>query len=291
MKQILTGEKELIEIRPSFEDNIIKISIFKNGNELDWGSLSDKEKVKYSKLLDKRYYNDTLPLSSYTPKVAPRNSMVEYSHPLIDRDTLLLVLRDWEKCPESHPVIEEWFQSGCPTVETPKTQDEIDFGVYSPMFMEARELKSIDPIKALENYTYILINFKPIGTIYYTEPAELFCKLCRYDEAIFCLARAKENIEEFNKETQAVVIYEFAELIAEIGFQKELFNKLISIISDSPSIVQSEIYKKYDIDGNKARFVIHNMDYAGFIRREKYRNSYKLFCNEIKEDTDRLIGF
>ncbi len=291
IKKLINKNKNSIEIKPIFENNSVKISVFENGKELDWDSLSLKEQEKYIKLLDEKYSNKQVPLSSFTPRAKPMKTIEEYSCPFNDIDFLIDALKDWEECPDSHPAIEKWYQDGCPKIERPKTQEKIDFDEYSTMFNEAKKLEAHDPLVALEKYTYILDNYKPAGTSYYTEPTDLFCRLCRYNEAIFCLGRAKENIEVFNKSTQNAIINEFPNLISNIKHEHEIFDKVLKIVRDNPGIVQSEIYKKANINENKARFVIQNMAYSGFLKREKYKNSYKLFYTDKVIDKNYLIGF
>ncbi len=289
LKKIFKSD-DVIELKPIVNDNTFKIAFYVNGQEIAWDSLSQKDKEKYTKQLNEKYSNMQVPLSAYIPKVSPKETIEEYIYPFAN-NLLIDALNDWLKCPESHPAIEKWYQDGCPEVKRPKTQDEISFSEYFPIFEKARELKNHDPLAALEKYVYILNNYKPTGTSYYTEPAELFCKLCRYDEAIFCLGRAKENIEVFSESTQLAILNEIPDLIEDIHCQKEIFEKILKVVNSKPGIIQCEVYKEINVNGNKARFVIYNMDYSGFVKRKKYKNSYRLFPTNKVIDKNYLIGF
>lgn len=291
IKKLINLDKKSFEIKPVFKNNSISFSVFENGKELDWDSLSVKEQQKYKKLIDDKYSNMQVPLSEFSPKVAPRETIEEYSHPFIDMDILIDALDDWTRCPGSHPAIDKWCQDGCPDIKRFKTQEEIDFEEYSPIFMEARSLKDEDPLAALEKYTHILKNYKPIGLAYYTEPADLFCRLCRYDEAMFCLGIAKENIYAFRGRTQSHVLEEFPRLISEAKIKQSIFGEVIKVVKDSPGIIQSEVYKLINADGNKARFIIYNMANTGFLKREKHGTSYKLYPTDMEMNTNYLIGF
>lgn len=64
IKKLINKNKNSIEIKPIFENNSVKISVFENGKELDWDSLSLKEQEKYKnsyklfytdKVIDKNY--------------------------------------------------------------------------------------------------------------------------------------------------------------------------------------------------------------------------------------------
>lgn len=284
------SSKEL-EIKPIFEGNSMRVAVFENGKEINWDALLMKEQAEYSKILDKQYIDSKVPLSEFTPKVAAKETIEEYHYPLADIDFLINALKDWEQCPESHPAIEKWYRDGCPEIERPKMQWEIDFEEYFPVFEEARALWESDPVAALEKYVYILENYRPTGTAYYTEPTELFCRHCRYNEAMFSIVRLKENYMIAGVDAWDLVADEYSDIMRSIEVQEDIFNRVLGFVTDNPGVIQSELYKKLNVDGRKARFVIYNMDKSGYLEREKYKNSYKLFPTGKAIHKDYIIGF
>ncbi|AOY77232.1 hypothetical protein [Clostridium formicaceticum] len=283
------SSKENIEIRPVLAGDTIRIAFFINGQELLWDNLSDKEQKRYSRLIDKKYGRDPVPLEKFSPRVGAKATHEEYHGEGID--FLIDALKDWEECPESHPALEEWFQDGCPEIAKKKSKEKLDFDVYYPIFEEARELKSSDIVAAVEKYVFILNNYKPIGSLYYTEPAELFCRLCRYDEAVFCIGLARENIRSIHENEQSLVLYDLPKIIEDIELQRKIFIEVQPLVKNDPGIVQTEIYKNIDFNPDKIRMVIYNMANSGFLKREKHKTSYKLYPTSKETAKDFVIGF
>lgn len=222
-----------------------------------------------------------IPLSEYTPKVEARDSIEDYQPPFMDSDDFVNALLDYQVCPESHPAINQWHKDGRPEIKKQREKWEIEFDKYFPIYEEAINLKEDNPKKALQLFVSILNRFTPIGTAYYTEPASLFCKLCKYDEAMLCIEKGVENMEK----------YDFTDNIESIKEEKDIFEKVLIELNPTPGILQSNIYKKINVNGYKGRFVILNMEYSKYLIRKEYKNTYKLYPANKDINFNKQIDF
>lgn len=112
-------------------------------------------------------------------------------------EDLVKRLRNWVQDPSSEPEIEQCYRSGQPlTVRRPERW-EIEHRRYYPLYMKARELERMGkPDEALVIYRNILLDFTPIGTVYYERPAILLERKGEYQEAIAICDMAIANLKQ-----------------------------------------------------------------------------------------------
>lgn len=116
-----------------------------------------------------------------------------------DVDGLLDQLINWNKDPQSEPMLEEWYKNGYPhdaPYEVVVDRDEIDFNKYYPMYLEAERLERKNKSsEALNIYLQILKKYRPQGTSYYKKAIILLSLSERYDEAMQICDRAVMEIQ------------------------------------------------------------------------------------------------
>lgn len=132
-------------------------------------------------------------------------------------DELANKLKRWLDNPKSEPDIEQWYQDGCPLLH-PKTNQEIDFQVYFPVYERARKEERAGNVDAaLIAYLSILKQYRPTGLDYYTRPAIILEKQKNYKDAIKVCKKALGNMDIMTPPTAQAAIVEFNKRIERLN--------------------------------------------------------------------------
>lgn len=156
------------------------------------------------------------------------------------------------------------------------------------IYNEYEEAKSLEKNGFLENaiekYIYVLKNHVPLGSIYYESPFYLCIKVLNYTSAFDVYNYLKNNSNKTNSKTLESILNDFSKIIESLESNENMYpkikNKIITILKDTPGILQSDLYKNFDSHYKESlRFIIYYLEKSNNIIRQKKGRSYSLFFN------------
>lgn len=152
-------------------------------------------------------------------------------------------------------------------------------------YEEAKSLEKNGLIEnAIEKYLYVLKYHVPLGSIYYESPFYLCIKVLNYASAFDVYNYLKNNYNKTNSKTLESILNDFSKIIESLDSNENMYpeikNKIITILKDTPGILQSDLYKNFDSHYKESlRFIIYYLEKSNNVTRQKKGRSYSLFLN------------
>jgi hypothetical protein len=270
--------KKSIEVTPYYLDNTEQLSIEEITSELkEWtttGTL-DRDEI-YDSMIKKL---DTIKDSITWTKELYNNSNIE-----LCSEGLELSIKLCNYC------IGKKYDS----VKFVKSKTKYYFNYFTDQleywktFNEYKEAESLEKSGLFENaikkYLDLLESHIPLGSIYYESPFYLCIKIADYASAFNVYNYLKTNFDKTNNKTLESILNDFTNIICSLETNENMYPeikaKIITIIKDTPGILQSDLYKSFDSKYKESlRFIIQCFEKSQRIKREKSGRSYKLFLN------------
>lgn len=137
---------------------------------------------------------------------------------------------------------------------------------------------------AIKKYMDILTNHIPLGSIYYETPFYLSIKILNYEHSNKIYSILKDNFIKTQNKVLENTIENLTTVINSLGTSENMYIKIkaeiFSIIETNPGILQSTLYKQFDLKYKESlRFIIYYLEKSDSIIRLKEGRSYSLFLN------------
>lgn len=170
-------------------------------------------------------------------------------------------------------------------------KEELEHWTIFNLFQEAKILQDNGLIEdALSKYLYILNTYIPIGSIYYDEPFYLSIKVLDNKTSYIIYDILNNNFNKTNNRTLGTTLKNLNKTIDTLDSNENMYSdiklKIISIIKNTPNIIQTDLYKNFDIKYKEnIRFIVYNLEKSNAIKRDKKGRSYILhLTQELRQE-------